>query len=51
LELGRWTLLARPEVGRLLAGRLTRAREGVVAGRLTTLLVREGFTRGCLTTA
>jgi len=51
LGLERWTLLARPELGRLLAGRLTLAREGVDAGRLTTLLVREGLTRGCLTTA
>lgn len=51
LGLERWTVLARPELGRLLAGRLTLAREGIDAGRLTTLLVREGLTRGCLTMA
>jgi hypothetical protein len=50
LGLERWTLLARPELGRLLAGRLTLAREGVDAGRRTTLLVRDGLTRGWLTT-
>jgi len=47
----RWTLLARPELGRLLAGRLTFAREAVDAGRLATLLLREGLTRGWLTMA
>jgi len=51
LGLERWTLLVRAELGRLLGGRLTVARDGVDAGRLTTLLVRDGLTRGWLTLA
>lgn len=52
-DLGRLTLLARLglELGRLLAGRLIVAREGVDAGGLATLLVREGLTRVRLTMA
>jgi hypothetical protein len=41
----------RPKLGRLVAGRLTLAREGIDAGRRATLLLREGLTRGFLTTA
>jgi hypothetical protein len=47
------TLLARLglELDRLLAGRLTLAGESDDAGRLTTVPVREGLTRGRLTIA
>ncbi|MGB3051647.1 MAG: hypothetical protein WBB42_11650 [Polyangiales bacterium] len=49
-DLGRWTLLARLGF-ELLAGRLIEAREDVDADGLSTLLVREGLTRGRLTMA
>lgn len=52
MGLERWTLpLARPELVRLLAGRLILAGEGVDARCLPTVLVRDGLTRGWLTVA
>ncbi len=56
-DLGRLTLLARLglelelELGRLVAGRLTLAREEAEAGGLPTLPVRDGLTRVRLTIA